>query len=266
MYTILIDKNKNLTTTVRTNILRNTETDEIQILWQPPEGLGASRIDSDEEPNPTVTYKYSAVLRYEYGGVEKSIQLLTDEELYKERVRFYVPRSSVFFSNKGMIELWVDVTVDATITTKEYNEETGEVIDETIETETSSFTTFPTTLFIDEVPRRKHCPRDKDGNTIRITRGDSLTINVILTDNDGFPYEPIEGDEVWFTVKKSAIAEDILIRKQVDIIDLVLDLVEGDTRDLAFGNYVYEIEVITEAQDHYTVIKNAPFIITEELH
>ena len=87
-----------------------------------------------------------------------------------------------------------------------------------------------------------------------------------LTDNDGFIYEPVEGDQVWFTVKKSAIAEDVLIRKSIDIHSLVLDLVEADTEDLAFGEYKYEIEVITTQDDHYTVIKNAPFIIMEELH
>ena len=167
-----------------------------------------------------------------------------------------------------MIQIWLDITTETTITTTTttIDPETGEETTETtVETETESFDTLPTTVFIKEVPRNKRCHRDDD-NTIRITRGDSLTVNILLTDNDGFEYEPVEGDEVWFTVKKSAIAEDVLIRKSVDIDNLVLDLVESDTKDLAFGKYVYEIEVITTQNDHYTVIKNAPFIITEELH
>lgn len=261
MYTIVMDEYKNLNTTVRTSILQGSTVDEIQFLYAPETSI----INSEDEPNPTITYKYSAILRYECKGVERSLQLLTDEELYKERVRFYVPRSSTFFGNRGRIELWLEITIDTTTTTREYNEETGEIIDETIETETSTFTTRPTALFIEEVPRRKHCPKDEDCNTIRITRGDSLTINVILTDDEGYEYVPVEGDEVWFTVKKSAAADEVLIHKAIDINDLVLDLVEEDTKDLAFGNYRYEIECITVQGDHYTVIKNAPFIITEEL-
>ena len=263
MYTIAIDKNRNLSTTVRTTLLRNTQTDEIQFLYDAPEG---SRIDSEEEPNPIVTYSYTAVLRYEYDGQEKSESLLTDAQLYKERVRFVLPRSSAFFNSRGMIQLWLDINVLITTTTKIYDDETGELIDEIVETETTGYATLPTTLFIDEVPHSKHCPRHGETNTIRITRGDSLTVNISLTDNEGFPYEPVEGDEVWFRVKKSAIAEDVLIEKSIDIENLVIDLVEADTKDLAFGNYVYEIEVVTTTNDHYTVIKNAPFIITEELH
>lgn len=261
MYTITIDKNKNLTTTVRTTILRNSQTDEIQFLYDAPE---ASRIDFEDEPNPIVTYDYSAVLRYEYDGQEKSESLLTDTELYKGRVRFVLPRSSAFFNSRGMIQLWLDIDVLVTTTTKIYDETTGEVIDEIVETETIGITTLPTTLIIEEVPRSHHGHREN--NVIRITRGDSLTVNVSLTDNEGFPYEPIEGDEIWFRVKKTAIADDVLIEKSIDPQTLTLELVEADTKDLAFGNYVYEIECVTTSNDHYTVIKNAPFIITEELH
>ena len=265
MYTIVINKDKSLSTTVRTALLRNTTTDEIQFLWKPTSSIETTSDDAQENPQVTVENVYTALLRYETDGIAKTESLITDENLYKERVRFVMPRSSSFFSNRGIIELWVDVTVDTITTTTTYDEGTGEIIDETTETKTETFTTLPTTLFIEEVPHSGHCPRDND-NTIRITRGDSLTVNVTLTDSDGFPYEPVEGDKVWFRVKKSAIAEDVLIEKSIDIKNLVIDLVEADTKDLAFGNYVYEIEVVTTTNDHYTVIKNAPFIITEELH
>ena len=56
------------------------------------------------------------------------------------------------------------------------------------------------------------------------------------------------------------------IELEVDINALIVRLVESDTENLAFGEYKYEVEVITTGDDHYTVIKNAPFIITEELH
>ena len=237
MYTIVINNDKSLTTSVKSTILRNTTTDEVQFLYLPPE----------VEENSTVIY--SAIMKYETDHILKSESLVTDEQLYKERVRFYIPRSSAFFSNRGIIKLWLIITM--------------EVFPTEGDPEVEEFTTLPTTMFIEEVPYEgKHY----SNNVIRITRGDSLTVNVTLTDNDGFIYEPVEGDQVWFTVKKSAIAEDVLIRKSIDIHSLVLDLVEADTEDLAFGEYKYEIEVITTQDDHYTVIKNAPFIIMEELH
>lgn len=268
MYTILINKDKSLTTSVKTTLLRNSQTDEIQFLYAAPElEVIEPESDSDEEPLVKTTYIFSAVARYEIDGIEKTESLVTDEELYKGRVRFRIPRSSAFFNNRGVMHIWLEITTETIVetTTITIDDETGEETrDVTTEESTESFTTLPTELFIEEVPHHGHC-RHND-NTIRITRGDSLTVNVTLTDNDGFPYEPVEGDTVWFTVKKSAVAEDVLIRKKIDITNLVLDLVEEDTRDLAFGEYKYEIEVITGQDDHYTVIKNAPFIIMEELH
>ena len=272
MYTILINKDKSLTTSVKETILRNTTTDEIAILYTPesaPEPSGDALDEGTTNTTTTVTKVYTGLLRYEIDGILKSESLITDEELYKGRVRLRVPHSSAFFSNRGLIQLWVELTCDTTIETitTVIDDETGEETTETTtETETETFTTLPTTMFIEEVPIEKNCPWYKEDNTIRITRGDSLTINVVLTDNDGFPYEPVEGDIVLFTVKKSAVATDILIQKNIDINNLVLDLVEADTENLAFGEYKYEIEVCTVQDDHYTVIKNAPFIITEELH
>ena len=164
-----------------------------------------------------------------------------------------------------MVQLWLELTIETITTTTTYNPETGEIIDETSETKTDTYSTLSTTLFIESPIREKYCPKDND-NTIRITRGDSLTVNITLTDDEGFPYTPVEGDQVWFRVKKNAKADVILIEKSINIDNLVLELVEADTEDLAFGNYVYEIEVITVNLNHYTVIKNTPFIITEELH
>ena len=263
MYTIIINDNKTLTTSVKTTLLKGTTTDEIQFLYTPP---AQPETDEDSVLNPQVTveYVYMAILRYETDNVMKTESLLTDAELYKGRARFVLPRSAAFFRNRGVVQLWLEIQIDTITTTTTYDEETGEIIDEQTETVTDIFTTLPTTLFIEEVPH-EGCHRDDD-NTIRITRGDSLTVNISLTDNDGFPYIPVEGDQVLFTMKKSAKASEILLQKDIDIYTLEINFVEADTRNFAFGEYKYEIECITVANDHYTVIKDAPFIITEELH
>ena len=272
MYTIIVNDDLTLTTSVKTTLLKGTTTDQIQFLYKdpnapsdPPESNENSLSDGEQEnPQVTVEKVYMALLRYETDDVMKTESLATDTELYKERVRFILPRSAAFFRNRGVVQLWLEIQIDTITTTTTYDEETGEIIDEQTETVTDTFTTLPTTLFIEEVPH-EGCHRDDD-NTIRITRGDSLTVNVSLTDQDGFPYEPVEGDQVIFTMKKSAAAETVLIQKEININTLTISFVESDTENYAFGNYVYEVEVITAQNDHYTVIKNAPFIITEELH
>lgn len=265
MYTILINKDKSLTTSVKTTLLRNTTTDEIAFLLSPTSPIEDDTDGQQHNPQVTVETTYTALLRYENGNVMKTETLAVDSELYKGKVRFILPRGAVFFSSKGMVQLWLEITAETITTTTTYDTETGEIIDETSEITTETYSTLSTSLFIESSIREKYCPKE-DNNTIRITRGDSLTVNVTLTDDEGFPYIPVEGDQIWFRVKKNAKADVILIEKSININDLILNLVEADTEDLAFGNYVYEIEVITVNLDHYTVIKNAPFIITEELH
>lgn len=260
MYTILVNNDKTLTTSVKSHLIKGTTIDEVVVLYKPTPHIAES-----DDPNIVITEsnQYTAILKYKVDGVTKSEPLAVEDQLYKDRILFKVVKGSNFFNNKGIISIWVDITIDTTITTTTtvIDSETEDTSSESI---TENFVTLPTTLFIEEI--HGHKCRRHDGNTIRITRGDSLTISISLTDNDGVPYSPVEGDEVWFTVKKSAIAEDILIQKSVDITELVLELVEEDTRNLAFGDYKYEVEVITASGDHYTVIKNAPFVITEELH
>lgn len=258
MYTILINDDKTLTTSVRTTLLHNTSTDEIWFLLKPTSSIEDVSDDTGENPQVDIRKVYTAVLHYDANKIMKSADLATDAELYKERIKFILPRSSAFFSERGLVQLWIEVTIDTITTTTD--PDTGEV---TVETETEVYNTLPTTLFIEGVARGCN---HKGDNTIRITRGDSLTVDITLTDNDGFPYEPVEGDVILFTVKKAASSSTILIQKNVDIETLQIDLVEQDTENLAFGEYKYEVEVTTVSGDHYTVIKNAPFIITEELH
>ncbi len=257
MYTILLNEDLTLTTSLKTPLLHeNKNTNQIAFLWIPPEPLGDDSSDSEEELDIIVEYQHNAVLCADINGVIHTEQLVTDTEPYKNRIRFMLMPSSAFFGNKGLINIWLEVTTQ-TITT---------VIGEEPITEVSTFTTLPTSVFIESVGRIEKPCHKGDGNTIRITRGDSLSITVALTDSDGYEYEPVEGDIINFTVKKSAMSAITLIEKQIDTETLTLELVEADTRDLAFGEYRYEIEVVLPSGEHYTVIKNAPFIIMEELH
>ena len=248
MYTILINKDKTLTTSVRATLLRHSTTDQIQFLLTP---------DIEETAdNTTITHSYTAVLNYKGADhIVRSENLTTDESLYKDKVRFVLPTGTAFFNYDGIVQVWITLT--DTITTEVTGEETTTV--------TESYETLPTAIYISEVPYSRRRSPEED-NTIVITRGDSQEVDLYLTDREGYPYNPVEGDHVYFYMKKSAYAEQVLIQKEIDIHTLVINFVEEDTRNLAFGEYRYEIEIVLQGGDHYTAIKSTPFIITEELH
>ena len=99
-------------------------------------------------------------------------------------------------------------------------------------------------------------------------RGDTRRYRFKRINADGSTIE-IEPDKIYFTVKKSYIAKDILIQKKKA--DFVIDnnhvyhftIEPDDTNGLKYGNYVYDIEVITDGVK--TTISKGDFIIEPEV-
>lgn len=104
-----------------------------------------------------------------------------------------------------------------------------------------------------------------DGYSITLTRGDTLRLTITLQDSEGNPVTLTPQDKLWFRLKKKAKDEEILIEKAGDPEQLLIALDEPDTENIPFGKYKYEIEVVTIDDDHYTVIANQDFVISEEL-
>lgn len=104
------------------------------------------------------------------------------------------------------------------------------------------------------------------GTTITLTRGDSFIAEISITDQDNKPYIPVTGDSVRFAMKASyEDAEPLLVKNvPVDTMKLVLD--PEDTKHLAFGKYVYDIELTKATGEVDTFITKAMFKITEEVH
>lgn len=89
-----------------------------------------------------------------------------------------------------------------------------------------------------------------DGNTIYLTRGDTLRASLSIKQNDS-DYTPQAGDSIRFALKRSDMKHDRsgfidskpLILKDIPIDTMVLRLDSKDTKDLKFGVYVYDIQI-----------------------
>lgn len=104
-----------------------------------------------------------------------------------------------------------------------------------------------------------------NGQSVSLTRGDSAILDVSAHYEDGSAYTPAEGDKIYFRVRKKAGLYQVDIEKEVNTSTMQLSLAPEDTRGLNFGEYRYELELVTAGGFHSTFIANQPFNITEEL-
>ena len=104
--------------------------------------------------------------------------------------------------------------------------------------------------------------------SITLTRGDTFKAQISITDKDGNPYEPKEGDSVRFAMKKTYTDPDskVLIVKDIPTDTLILTLDSEDTKELPFGQYVYDIQLTTSAGEVDTFITKASLTLTEEVY
>ena len=105
-----------------------------------------------------------------------------------------------------------------------------------------------------------------NGTTIEMTRGDSLTVQIGINNADGTPYVPSQGDVVRFALKKDYSDKSPLIIKTVDVGDLLLKLLPSDTKQLPYGDYVYDVELTQEDGTVDTFVAKARFKLSEEVY
>lgn len=110
--------------------------------------------------------------------------------------------------------------------------------------------------------------RIKDGEwQIDLTRGDYFATTVTMTDKEtGEAITPTNGS-LRFAVKKRYRDSDekILILKSIPLDTMLLELESEDTKSLAFGDYVFDIEY-TDAQEHPDTFIKGIFKLTEEVY
>lgn len=103
------------------------------------------------------------------------------------------------------------------------------------------------------------------GNNITLTRGDTFKATVTMTAEDGSAYTPEAGDVIRFAMKRSYRDADPLITKTLDHASMLLQLDPADTKELSYGDYVYDIELTYENGDVDTFIDKAKLTLTEEV-
>ena len=110
------------------------------------------------------------------------------------------------------------------------------------------------------------------GQSIWLTRGDSFSAEISPQLNDT-TYTPLEGDVIKFYLKRNLIKLDNsgyvdanpLIQKTIPNDTMILEISPSDTKQLAFGDYVYDVELTYADGTVDTFINNALFKIVPEV-
>lgn len=102
-------------------------------------------------------------------------------------------------------------------------------------------------------------------NQITLTRGDTLILHLSLTENESFfEFEP--GDAIRFALKSTVEDDEPLIIKDADMDTRTITIEPEDTKELPFGQYVYDIEYTSEDGVVDTFITPTTFTISEEVY
>lgn len=103
------------------------------------------------------------------------------------------------------------------------------------------------------------------GTTITLTRGDTFKAQISITDRNGNPYVPKDGDKVRFAMKATYSDPEPLVNIDIPIDTLILVIQPEDTHGLPFGNYVYDIQLTKENGEVDTFITTSKLKLTEEI-
>ena len=104
---------------------------------------------------------------------------------------------------------------------------------------------------------------DVKGTSIYLTRGDTLRIQLSITKN-GEPYELQDGDIITFSLKKKINDKECILQKTIGA-DYLLEIEPEETKDLNFGQYIYDIQMEYADGTIDTFITPSNFTLTDEV-
>ena len=97
---------------------------------------------------------------------------------------------------------------------------------------------------------------------ISLTKGDNASFKVNIMEANGQIRQLFDDDVITLTVRKTANS-DIAFTKTAE--NGVINLVPTDTKSLAAGTYVYDIQLTTFGGNVYTIIPISYFEIQQEV-
>ena len=105
-----------------------------------------------------------------------------------------------------------------------------------------------------------------------MTRGDPLRTPVGIFLRDGTEYEIQQGDTLRFAMrpaglnaKETAFRHEVVLVRAIPTATRILELRPGDTKDLPFGTYKYDVELVMADGTTDTIIENETLILSPEV-
>ena len=84
------------------------------------------------------------------------------------------------------------------------------------------------------------------GTTVKMTRGDSFVSEVTIYNADGTKYTPGATDVITFAMKRSEYDAQVAVTKTIPYDTQILQMDPADTKDLALGRYIYDIDIVKD--------------------
>ena len=101
---------------------------------------------------------------------------------------------------------------------------------------------------------------------IVVTKGDTVKMPIIVTNNDGSIYHVQKDDVINFGLKKEYTDAECLIEKTIDNNELMLVLSHEDTKNLEVGiGYKYDIQILRNKDEVHTFISGI-ITVTNEVY
>ena len=101
---------------------------------------------------------------------------------------------------------------------------------------------------------------------IVVTKGDTVKMPIIVTNNDGSIYHVQKDDVINFGLKKEYTDAECLIEKTIDNNELMLVLSHEDTKKLETGiGYKYDIQILRNKDEVHTFISGM-ITVTNEVY
>lgn len=106
------------------------------------------------------------------------------------------------------------------------------------------------------------------GNTIYITKGDTLDLQVAIQNQDGEEYTPSDNDRIRFAMKKKYSDLTPIMVKDIPSDTMRLRIEADETKQWMVQQtpYVYDIEITFEDGTVDTFIERQKLYVTEEVY